>query len=121
MLDRTYGMMKAVLPRMVSRGSGAVVNVGSSFSGEGSVFNTSGGSPAYIVSKAGIPAITRKAACDVGPTGVRVNAVAPGTVDSPMHKSEREKGLILTNVPSIPMGRLAEAGGSRWADFVSAV
>lgn len=104
-LDGTFGMMKAILPRMVSRGSGSVVNVGSSFSARGSMFNTDGGSPSYCVSKAGVQALTRKAAYDVGPTGVRVNAIAPGTVDSPMHKANQDR--IQSEVPSIPMGRLA--------------
>ncbi|HWB34845.1 MAG TPA: SDR family oxidoreductase, partial [Rugosimonospora sp.] len=78
---------------------------GSSFSAEASVFNTSGGSPAYIVSKAAIRALSRKAAIDLSPHGIRVNVIAPGTVDSPMHVNNQ--ALIAQEALTVPLGRLA--------------
>jgi 3-oxoacyl-[acyl-carrier protein] reductase len=65
---------------MAARGSGAVVNV-SSLAGRSKSAN---GGPAYSASKAGLLGLTRHLAFDYGPRGVRVNAICPGGVDTPM-------------------------------------
>lgn len=113
-LDGTFHMLRSALPRMIAARRGAVANIGSSFSARGSVFNADGGSPSYVVSKAGVQALTRKAAFDVAPFGVRVNAVAPGTIDTPMQKDFQDR--ILAEIPTIPLGRLGAA-----EDLVGAV
>ena len=64
-----------VAPRMAEAG-GAIVNIGST--GASGV----GGSPAYVASKAGLIGLTRIAARDLGPRGIRVNLVAPGVTSS---------------------------------------
>lgn len=106
-LSGTFFMMRAGLKPMLEAGRGAVVNVGSSFSARGSVFNADGGSPSYVASKAGVQALTRKAAYDVAGHGVRVNAIAPGTIDTPMQKGYEAR--ILAEIPTIPLGRLGVA------------
>jgi len=71
---------RALLPGMAARGRGAVVNV-SSLAGRSKSAN---GGLAYTSSKAGLLGLTRHLAFDYGPRGVRVNAICPGGVDTPM-------------------------------------
>lgn len=66
---------RAVLPGMLERGSGKIVNVASQLAYRGEV-----GSTAYSASKGGVLSLTRALAREVGPRGVNVNAVAPGPV-----------------------------------------
>ncbi|OPF81770.1 SDR family oxidoreductase [Streptomyces antioxidans] len=69
---------RALLPRMVAQGSGAVVNV-ASVAGQIGMARRA----AYCASKSAVLGLTRAMAVDHAAAGVRVNAVAPGTTDSP--------------------------------------
>jgi NAD(P)-dependent dehydrogenase (short-subunit alcohol dehydrogenase family) len=71
---------RALLPGMAARGAGAVVNV-SSLAGRSKSANAN---YAYSASKAGLLGLTRHLAFDYGRRGVRVNAICPGGVDTPM-------------------------------------
>ena len=75
----TLLMARAVLPSMQARGRGAIVNVGSTF---GLLARRHAGP--YSVSKAAVIHLTRSLAIDLGDTGVRVNCVCPGLIDTPM-------------------------------------
>ncbi len=79
-LDGPFFTCRAVLPGMAARGRGTVVNV-SSLAGRWKSVN---GGLAYTASKAGLIGLTRHLAFDYGPRGVRVNAICPGGVDTPM-------------------------------------
>lgn len=79
-LSGPFHLCRAVLPAMAERGRGAVVNV-SSLAGRSKSANAG---PAYSASKAGLLGLTRHLAYDYGRHGVRVNAVCPGGVDTPM-------------------------------------
>ncbi|HSQ00294.1 MAG TPA: SDR family NAD(P)-dependent oxidoreductase [Candidatus Dormibacteraeota bacterium] len=79
-LSGPFHWCRAVLPGMAARGRGAVVNV-SSLAGRSKSAN---GGLAYSASKAGLLGLTRHLAFDYGPRGVRVNAICPGGVDTPM-------------------------------------
>jgi NAD(P)-dependent dehydrogenase (short-subunit alcohol dehydrogenase family) len=79
-LSGPFYLCRAFLPGMAARGSGAVVNV-SSLAGRSKSAN---GGPAYSASKAGLLGLTRHLAFDYGKRGVRVNAICPGGVDTPM-------------------------------------
>ncbi|MFQ5777385.1 MAG: SDR family NAD(P)-dependent oxidoreductase [Terriglobia bacterium] len=87
-LRSAFLLMRAVLPAMVERGRGVVLNI-SSVSGKGA-FGLSG---AYGTSKAGLIALTRTAAADVGRRGVRVNALCPGPVQGTRMWDEVGAGL----------------------------
>lgn len=100
-------IMKTVLGEMVKAGRGSVINIGSSWSSRASVFNQDGGGVDYCSSKAALQALTRAAAQDVAPKGVRVNNIAPGAVDTPMHRDHRD--LLYQFVKYIPMGRMGMA------------
>jgi 3-oxoacyl-[acyl-carrier protein] reductase len=79
-LSGPFYLCRAVLPAMAARGGGAIVNV-SSLAGRSKSAN---GGLAYSSSKAGLLGLTRHLAFDYGPKGVRVNAICPGGVDTPM-------------------------------------
>ena len=79
-LSGPFFLSRAVLPAMVERGKGAIVNV-SSLAGRS---KSAMGGYAYSSSKAGLLGLTRHLAFDYGPKGVRVNAICPGGVDTPM-------------------------------------
>src|SRR6266576_2690710 len=76
-------LMRAAIPRMVERGWGRVVNVGSSSGKRPSLSNA-----AYSVSKAAQLALSRVFADTYASRGVLVNAVAPGPVESPLWMAE---------------------------------
>lgn len=78
-LSGPFHVMRAALPLLRKAGGGAVVNVGSVVSFNGGSFG-----PGYAASKAGLVGLTRSAARDWGPLGIRVNCVAPGPLDSPL-------------------------------------
>ena len=75
-LNGTFYCMKAVLPSMIEQGSGNIVNLSSTAAWEAIPDHGS----AYSASKAGVLALTRVAASEVGRQGIRVNAIAPGLI-----------------------------------------
>ncbi|HEY8867743.1 MAG TPA: SDR family NAD(P)-dependent oxidoreductase [Solirubrobacteraceae bacterium] len=78
-LQGTFRCMRAVLPGMLERGSGAIVNMAS----VAGYLGSSMGEAAYCAAKAGVMGLTRAAAAECGPRGVRVNAIAPGVIMNP--------------------------------------
>ena len=113
--DKMYGInlrapmriMRAVLQEMVSAGRGSVINIGSSWSSRASIFNQDGGGGDYCSAKAALQSLTRAAAQDVAPNGVRVNAIAPGAVDTPMHAHHCD--YLFEYEKYIPLGRMQVA------------
>jgi len=78
-LTGTFLVTKAALPHMLESGSGSVVNVASTAGLIGSAY-----SAAYCASKGGVVMFTKALAVEYAGRGVRVNAVAPGGVDTPL-------------------------------------
>jgi 3-oxoacyl-[acyl-carrier protein] reductase len=85
----------------------AYINIGSSWSTRASVFNQDGGGVDYCSSKAALHALTRATAQDVAPKNIRVNTIAPGAVDTPMHADHR--ALLFEFEKYIPLGRIQVA------------
>jgi 3-oxoacyl-[acyl-carrier protein] reductase len=96
---------QAVVPSMIERGGGAIVNVVS-------IAGHTGGGPgagAYAASKAALTAYTKSLAKELAPSGIRVNAVSPGVIDTPFHEVFSTPDMIRTFVTTIPMGRVGTA------------
>jgi NAD(P)-dependent dehydrogenase (short-subunit alcohol dehydrogenase family) len=99
---------------MASRGGGAIVNTASIAGLQGLVTPlpmgsgmVEGGGIAYIASKHAVVGMTRQFAITYGLRGVRVNAVAPGYIDTPMTEQIRDGSVIQSGYEDLhPMGRL---------------
>jgi NAD(P)-dependent dehydrogenase (short-subunit alcohol dehydrogenase family) len=92
----------ALIPAMVRAGRGSIVNV-SSVSGRRGTPRRS----AYAASKGAVDALTRSLAMELGPAGVRVNAVAPGVVDTAMWAKNKA-------IPGVIEGIEAQTALRRW-------
>lgn len=78
-LSGPFYLLRAALPLLKGGREPSAVNIGSVVSFNGGAFG-----PAYAATKAGLVGLTRSAARDWGPLGIRVNCVAPGPLDSPL-------------------------------------
>jgi NAD(P)-dependent dehydrogenase (short-subunit alcohol dehydrogenase family) len=87
---------KHVLPHMVAAGSGSIVNQASIGAMRGIP-----GVAAYAAAKAGVIGLTRQMAIDYGPSGVRVNAIAPGTVPTQLVQGIWAKGAGLVSAQTL--------------------
>jgi NAD(P)-dependent dehydrogenase (short-subunit alcohol dehydrogenase family) len=100
----TLLVSQAVLPQMLARGSGAVVNSGSDFSVIGVP-----GLAAYCAAKTAVFSMTKAMAVEFTSRGIRINAVGPGPIDTPMLRSGTEEE-VRTRLEDyrerIPMKRL---------------
>ena len=85
-LRQQFFMIQAVLPAMKAAGRGSIINMSSI-----SWMIPSTGLPLYIAAKAAVVGMTRTIAREVGPAGIRVNAVAPGAI-----VTEKQKRLVYT-------------------------
>jgi 3alpha(or 20beta)-hydroxysteroid dehydrogenase len=92
--------IRAVMPAMASRGAGSIINISSVGGLSGQAKMT-----AYVSTKFALRGISRSAAIELAPSGIRVNAILPGTIDTPplasMRPQRREAMLA-----SIPLGRM---------------
>jgi NAD(P)-dependent dehydrogenase (short-subunit alcohol dehydrogenase family) len=88
-LTGTYLVSKTVAPSMIDRGSGVILNLNSIAGVLGLPVRT-----AYSAAKAGIGMLTRVLGCEWGPHGIRVNAVAPGYMLTPLTEKLIAEGKI---------------------------
>jgi NAD(P)-dependent dehydrogenase (short-subunit alcohol dehydrogenase family) len=101
-LSGTYLCMKHEIPAMLRNGGGAIVNISSiaglaGFAGMG----------AYVASKHGMLGLTKTAALEYATQGIRVNAICPGVIQTPMIERllESDPGLRAQLTAGSPMGR----------------
>ena len=102
----TWLCLKYQLKAMLPRHSGTIVNVASIAGHSGEVYR----SP-YVASKAGVTGLTKTAAIEAAASGVRVNVVSPGPIDTPQYRTNvgppgsDRYARVLEDVPSQRMGR----------------
>jgi len=95
-----FSVTKAVLPGMISRQQGAVVNVSSMWGEVGASCEV-----AYSATKAAIIGMTKALAKEVGPSGVRVNCVTPGVIDTDMNAQLTDEDRAALS-DETPLGRI---------------
>jgi NAD(P)-dependent dehydrogenase (short-subunit alcohol dehydrogenase family) len=102
-LRGVWACMKHELRQMRKQGSGAIVNCSSL---GGLVGNP--GRAAYHAAKHGVIGLTRSAALEYAPRGIRINAICPGTIDTPMVSQMVESGDLSIDecIKALPIGRL---------------
>lgn len=105
-LKGVYFMTNAVLPQMIEREDGVIVNIASI-----AAFVAGGGGAAYTSAKHAIAGYTKQLSFDYGKKGIRVNAIAPGAIETGMTKEIFEKGSadVMEAVKSVPAGRYGQA------------
>jgi 3alpha(or 20beta)-hydroxysteroid dehydrogenase len=96
--------MKAVIPSMLKAGTGSIVNISSI---AGIAANYGFPSVAYVASKFAVRGMTKAAAIEYGRSGIRVNSVHPGFIQTPMmvEATDESGGDALS---LIPLGRIAD-------------
>lgn len=103
-LHGAFAMVRAFLPAL-RRTRGCVVNVAS-----GAAFSAQANCAGYSASKAALHMMTQTLAVDLGADGVRVNAVAPGVIETPMTEATRSDPARLAGfLKRTPAGRLGQA------------
>jgi NAD(P)-dependent dehydrogenase (short-subunit alcohol dehydrogenase family) len=103
-LGGAFACAHAVLPQMVARRSGNIVNVGS-VNGASAL-----GDPAYSAAKAGMISLTRSIAQEYGRYGIRANIVLPGTVRTPIwdERKAKDPNVLKTLERWYPLRRIVE-------------
>ena len=100
-LDGPYNMTTAFLDQLKET-KGAVVNIGSIQS-----FVALPNSAAYTTSKGGVRALTKALAIELSPLGVRVNAIGPGMIATPLNADARQRPDYMRNFEHrLPLGRI---------------
>ena len=105
-LDGTFLGVRAAAPAMVAAGRGSIINISSILGKVGQP-----GAAAYCASKGGVLMLTKAAALEFAPLGVRVNSVHPGYIETPMvvnalRQSENENELRDLIISRHALGRL---------------
>ncbi len=104
-LTGTWLVSKHTVRRMVAQRSGSIVNLASI---EGLIGFS--GQTAYNVSKGGVVLLTRNMATDFGPSGVRVNCLCPGLIDTPLTEILHDPGLTKVRERFVDWHTLGRAG-----------
>jgi NAD(P)-dependent dehydrogenase (short-subunit alcohol dehydrogenase family) len=96
-------LISALIPSMKKRGAGSIINLSSISSLLGTPRRS-----AYAASKGALDAATRSLAMELGPSGIRVNAVAPGVVDTALWEKNKGVAGVIESVDALtPLRRWA--------------
>ena len=95
-----YRCIREVLPKMISRGRGVILNISS-------IWGVTGASceVCYSATKAALIGLTKALAKEVGPSGVRVNCIAPGVIETDMN-AHLSAGDLSALAEETPLGRI---------------
>ena len=104
-LSGVFYCVRYVLPAMISRKSGCIITVGSMWGEVGASCEA-----AYSAAKAGVIGLTKALAKEVGPSGIRVNCISPGMIDTDMNASVSKDAvdMIVDETPLCRTGSPAD-------------
>ena len=102
-LDGPFYCIAEVGRAMAKSGGGAIVNIASA-----AAFLSFPSRSAYVASKAGLVGLTRAAAMELGPFGIRVNAIAPGSVATPFSAQVSDDPYFERLEEETPLGRIGQ-------------
>jgi NAD(P)-dependent dehydrogenase (short-subunit alcohol dehydrogenase family) len=88
-LNGVFHTTQAVLPDMLEAGWGRIVNISSSSTHSGAQYMAP-----YVAAKSAVNGLTKTLALEYGPSGITVNAVPPGFIDTPMLRAASDKGFL---------------------------
>lgn len=99
-LNSVYYCIKAVIPYMIQKKCGCIINISS-------IWGVTGGSceVGYSTSKAAIIGFTKALAKEMGPSNIRINCIAPGIIDTDMNKNLNETDIEAIK-DEIPLNRI---------------
>jgi len=99
-LDGVFFCTQAVAASMRDNGGGAIVNIASIAAAVSFPDRT-----AYVAAKAGVVGLTKSTAQSLAPHGIRVNAVSPGSIETPLHATNVGRPEMMTQLDLAPMKR----------------
>lgn len=102
-VDGIYNVLSEALPDMIRRHSGSVVNISSMWGISGASCEVH-----YSASKSAVIGLTKALAAELAPSGIRVNCVAPGLIDTDMNKNLTEED-IQGVIDETPLGKIGKA------------
>ncbi len=108
-VNGTFHYTKAVLPGMIARKSGSVLNISSMWGVTGASCEVH-----YSATKAAIIGMTKALAKEVGPSGIRVNCIAPGVIETDMNAAlnEETRASLCEETPLCRIGRVEEVAAA---------
>ncbi len=106
-----YQTVRAVLPAMLQKQSGCILNVSSMWGQVGASCEA-----AYSATKGAVDALTKALAKELGPSGIRVNAVSPGMIDTDMnaHLSAEDVAALAEETPLGKIGTPEQVASALW-------
>ena len=104
-LNSAFYMCQEVVPNMIHNKKGCIVNISSIWGITGASCEVH-----YSIAKAGVDALSKALAKELGPSGIRVNSIAPGIIDTDMNKHLNEKEIekIEDEIPLCRIGKVQD-------------
>ena len=105
--EAVLNLTRLVYEDSLKKSGGRIINIGSSISSRGAIFNYQAGGADYCYSKAIVHDLTQLLAYEAAPQGITVNAIAPGIIHTPMHGRPAEE-TEARHSGRIPLGRIGQ-------------